>query len=337
MHAAGFPGTLLLDRNDIDTLLGLTEYISAVEDAFRAHAQGQSLGTALLDGHGVGGEFHVKAGGLNMGKRSYFAVKINGGFFANTQNWGLPNILGSIVLCDAENGYPLALLDSVGITRNRTGAATAVAAKYLARKDSHVATICGLGVQGRIQLMALHQVLPITRAYAWSIHEREVPVFVRDMSDALGIEILAAQDLGAAARQSDVIVTCTPSTKFFLARTHVRPGTFVAAVGADSRHKQELEPELVASATVVADILDQSATVGELHHALDAGLTSREGVHEIGQVIAGMRPGRSTTDEVTIYDSTGTALQDVAAAALCYEKARASGTPKYFNLAGAPA
>jgi ornithine cyclodeaminase/alanine dehydrogenase-like protein (mu-crystallin family) len=123
-----------------------------------------------------------------------------------------------------------------------------------------------------------------------------------------------------------VCVTCTPARRAFLSRADVRAGTFVAAVGADSQGKQELEPALVASATLVVDLLEQCAEIGELQHALAAGLMKRTDVHaELADVVAGRRPGRTRADEITVFDSTGTALQDVAAAVVVYEKARATG------------
>jgi alanine dehydrogenase len=136
----------------------------------------------------------------------------------------------------------------------------------------------------------------------------------------------AGDDLRAALRESDVCVTCTPSRRPLVAGDDVTPGTFIAAVGADDRGKQELTPELVASSTLVVDVLEQCAEIGELQHVLAAGLMTREGVHaELGDVVTGRRPGRTRDEEITIFDSSGTALQDVAAAVLVYERAVASG------------
>src|SRR5262249_50784955 len=134
------------------------------------------------------------------------------------------------------------------------------------------------------------------------------------------------KDLKAALRESDVCVTCTTSRQAFIQKNAVGPGTFIAAVGADNPEKQEIEPALLASATVVVDVLDQCAEIGELHHALAAGLLTRDRVHaELADVVAGRRRGRTREDEITIFDSSGTALQDVAAAVAVYEKARAAG------------
>jgi ornithine cyclodeaminase/alanine dehydrogenase len=153
------------------------------------------------------------------------------------------------------------------------------------------------------------------------------------MADELKIKMEAVEDLTTAVRASDMCVTCTPSRKFYLHKNDVAPGTFIAAVGADSEDKQELEPALLASSKVVVDILDQCATIGELHHALQESVMTRAEVHaELGEIIAGKKPGRVSADEIIIFDSTGTALQDVAAAATVYEKAITAGAGTMLNF-----
>ncbi len=321
--------TLLLTRANVAALLDLDACIAAVGQAFALYAQGKALPAGVLGICARDGGFHIKAAGLELG-RTYFAAKINGNFFFNRERFGLPNIQGLVVLCNGENGYPLAVMDSIEITIQRTGAATAVAAKYLARANAKTATICGCGNQGRVQLRALTRVRRIQRVFAFDADENRARQYAVEMAKELGIEVQAERDLRDAVRQSDVCVTCTPSRKAFLGRDDVPPGMFVAAVGADNEEKQELEPSLLAGNKLVVDILEQCATIGELHHALDAGVMRRAGVHaELAEVVAGRKPGRASEDEITIFDSTGTALQDVAAAAVVYERAiRASGVTR---------
>ena len=326
------PETLVLARHDVRELLGLDECINAVETAFRLHLEGRSLAPAVLGVPAGEGSFHVKAAGLDLGRR-YFAVKTNGNFPGNPRKHGLPAIQGTLVLCDAGDGTVLAVMDSMEVTTRRTAAATAVAAKRLARADSATATICGCGTQGREQLRALARVLPLRRAYAFDTDEAAVRSFVASGSAELDLEILPAWDLADAVGKSDVCVTCTPSRAPLLFRGDVRPGTFVAAVGADNADKQELDPLLMAAAVVVVDVLDQCASIGDLHHALEAGAMTREDVHaELASVITGRRPGRRSEAEITIFDSTGTAIEDVAAAAMAYEKAVASGAGLRVSL-----
>lgn len=314
---------LLLNRDAVSEVLTLDDCIAAVEAAFLAHAQGRSLAPGILHIDAVGGEFHVKAGGMH-GKRGYFACKINGGFFENRLRFGLPNIIGLIVLSDAATGVPLAVMESGIVTRFRTAAATAVAARYLARPASETVTICGTGAQAEIQLRSLAHVLPLKQVFVWG--RQNVGAFAERVGAELGIEVRATTDLITATRQSDVIVTCTPSRSWFLGREHVASGTFVAAVGADSPDKQEIEPELLAAASVVCDLVGQCLQCGDLHHAVAGGLMTTADIRgELGAVIAGSAPGRMHEDENIIFDSTGTALQDAAAAAVVYERAIASG------------
>jgi len=317
--------TLILSRRDVLELLTLHDCIDAVEQAFRLHADGRTLGPGVLGVPAADGGFHIKAAGL-IGERSYFAAKTNANFPDNPRRFGLPTIQGTVVLADASTGEPLAVIDSASVTALRTGAATAVAAKFLARREARTATIVGCGVQGEIQLAAIAAILPLQRAWVLDTdHARAEALAVRAEA-SLGFHVEAGRDLRAALRDSDVCVTCTSSRRAFLTATDVAPGTFIAAVGADNRGKQELESALVASATLVVDVFEQCAEIGELQHALAAGLITRDRVHaELADVVAGRRPGRTRPDEITIFDSSGTALQDVAAAIAVYEKARAAG------------
>jgi ornithine cyclodeaminase/alanine dehydrogenase len=317
------PSLLLLRRSEIASLLTLADCIPAVEEAFRMRAEGKALAPGLMHIDADGGEFHIKGGGLRLGDRTYVGLKANGGFFHNREQFGLPAIQGVIILFDGTNGTPLAVMDSIEITILRTGAATAAAAKRLARADADTATICGCGNQGRVQLRALKLVRPgLVKAFAYDIAAESARDYAAAMSAELGLEVVPTSDLENAAGQSQVIVACTPSRKPYLRREFVLPGTFIAAVGADSPDKRELDPALLADALVFVDILDQSAHVGELHHALKAGLLTIDKVRgELGDLIAGRIPGRMSDEEITIFDSTGTALQDTAAAAAAYREA----------------
>ncbi len=325
MAATGARSTLILSRRDVLDLLTLRDCIDAVERAFRLHAEGRTLGPGVLAVPAEDGGFHIKAAGL-VGEQSYFAEKTNANFPDNPRRFGLPTIQGTVVLADARTGAPLAIIESGSVTALRTGAATAVAARFLARRDARTATIVGCGVQGEIQLAAIAAVLPLQRAWVLDIDPARAERLAARASASLGLRVEAGKDLRAAFRASEVCVTCTPARRAFVTAADVGPGTFIAAVGADNPAKQELDPALMASSTVVVDVLDQCAEIGELHHVLAAGLMTREQVHaELADVVVGRRPGRTGRDEITIFDSSGTALQDVAAAVAVYEKARAVG------------
>jgi len=322
--------TLLLTRDDVRKLLTLDDCIEAVGRAFARQAAREDPPAALLSVHVTGGGFHAKAAVLD----GYFATKLNANFPGNPSRNGRPTIQGLVALFDATDGRLLAVMDSIEITILRTAAATALAARYLAREDSTTATICGCGAQGRVQLEAIVKTRPITRVLAYDADQAAAARFARERSAALGIDVQATNDLSAALRQSDICVTCTTARRPLIGSADVRPGTFIAAVGADSPEKQELEPALLSAARLVVDNLEQSATIGELHHALERGLATRESVHaELGELIAGTKPGRLSRAEITIFDSTGTAVQDVAAAAVVYERSRLQGAVARLDLA----
>ena len=284
----------LIGREDIVNLLTVDDCIAAVEDVFRSGGEATSL--AL-------GHFHVKA--AIVGGR--IAVKVNGNFPDNPAKHGLPTIQGVIVLADAEKGTPLAFLDSIEITAMRTAAASAIAAKHLARKDAKTITIVGCGIQGQAQLAAMRRVRNIERVFAVDVDGVKAA--------ALG-EVRSFDD---AARDSDIIVTCTTSTTPFLRAEHLHPGLFITAVGADNPRKSEIEPAALARCRVVVDVLEQAATMGDLHHAIEAGVMTREQVFgSLADVIHGR--GRTSDDEIFVFDSTGTALQDVAVASMAFER-----------------
>ena len=325
-------GTLLLSRSEVARLLSIDECIGAVERVFRLYGEGKTQSPGILGVHAHDGGFHIKAGVLEL-DRSFFAAKINANFPQNAERFGLPLIQGVIVLADAKNGYPLAIMDSMEITILRTGAATAVAAKYLARPDSKSILICGCGHQGRVSIQALSKIFSLQHVYAYDIDYDQARRFADEVFHDLTIAVETTSDLSEAMKRTDICVTCTPSTQFFLKQEYAQPCTFIAAVGADSETKQELDPLLLARNKTVVDIVEQCSSIGELHHAIAWDLMTKHQVHaELGEVIAGIKPGRTSPDEIIIFDSTGMALQDVIAAATVYEKAVEQGFGRTINL-----
>ena len=326
------PSTLLLTRSEVAGLLTMAECIAAVESVFKAYAEGLVPTPGVLGFHAPAGGFHLKVAGTGH-TRGFFAAKLNSNFPGNPKDYGLPTIQGVIAVFDLENGKLLALMDSMEITALRTAAATGVAARFLAREDANTATICGCGVQGRLQLEAVHQVRPLTSAQCFDQEPSRADQFARDMTNRLGIPVHSASQLATATLASDIIVTCTPSKQHFLGPRQVRPGTFVAAVGADNPEKQEVDPALMGQATVVVDNLEQCRTIGDLHHAIEAGAMSVEQVAaDLGAVVAGKHPGRRSREEIIVFDSTGTALQDAAAAAIVYQRACERPDPHKVQL-----
>lgn len=318
----------LLTRAEVERILTPPLCIAAVEDAFRQHALGNVPEPGILGMHEGEGSFHVKAGFLRVEGKLYFAAKLNANFPGNPGR-GLPTIRGAVLLSDAENGAPLAIMDSMSITALRTAAATAVAARHLARKECDTALICGCGGQARAQLEALLCVRKPRRVLAYDVDREKAVRF----AGAFGEKVVVAPELPAAARSSDIIVTCTTASKYFLTGEMIRPGTFIAAVGADNENKQEIEPQLMARSKVVTDSTEQARKIGDLHHAITAGAMSVDAVHaQLGEVAAGRKPGRQNDQEIILFDSTGTGLQDVAAAIAAYRGATSQNVGTSWSL-----
>jgi alanine dehydrogenase len=323
-------GTLLLSRADVRALLPIRDCIDAVEAAFRAQADA-AIPSAVLGLHAPAGGFHIKAAGLRL-SRLYVAVKINANFPGNPPK-GLPTIQGLVALYDGDDGRPLAVMDSIEVTALRTAAATAVAARVLARRDASTVALCGCGVQGSYQVKALAVVRSLT---AVRVHDRDhdrARRFAADLAAEIGVPVSVADDWPEAARSADIVVTCTTSKAPIVGTEDVRAGAFLAAVGADNPEKNEVEPELLARSRVYVDSLAQASTIGDLHHAFARGAMRPEDVQaELWEVVAGRKAGRGSEDEITVFDSTGVAVQDVAAAALVYERAQAAGRGLRFDL-----
>lgn len=330
----GTESTLLLTKSDLESLMTMQDMISTIEDAFRKYGEGGSFGIDMVHGTTPSElEFHIKIGGITLGENKYYGLKINASNFLNMEKYGIPNIIGAILLFDGTTGFPLAIVDSIIPTILRTGAGTAVAMKYLARQNSKIATICGCGNQGRVQLRAIKEILPIEKVYAYDSSTSLSEKYAMEMSKMLGISVEPIKSLKNGTLYSDVIITCTPSTSPYLLKEYVRLGTTIGAIGADNPDKQELEAKLLQGNKVVVDILKQCVKAGELHHALEENLMIEEDVHsELGHILTGEKSGRENDDEIIIYDATGTAIQDTASVAACYIKAITKGIGTRIKL-----
>ncbi len=335
MSAAPPAPALVLNRADIAGLMDGKAWLEAAETAFAAAGRGEFDSPAPMTIRAQGGAFHAKGAALRL-DRLYVALKLNGNFPGNPQGRGLPTIQGALLLCDGETGSLLAIMDSIEVTLRRTAAATALAARYLARPESTRLLVCGCGDQGAAQLAALAELLPIRHVLAWDRDPVRTRAFV-DAHSRTALAVEPAASLADAGLASDVIVTCTTANAPFLESAFVRPGTFVAAVGADSPNKSEIDPGLMRRSMVVADLVDQCAAMGDLRHAIATGAMERGDVHaELSELVTGAKKGRSDPGRVTLFDSTGTALQDVAAAAFIHRRALAAGSFPAVALGAAP-
>ena len=303
------------------------EAISAVADGFTRLAAGEATLPPILrvDVPEHDGEVDVKTAyirGLDS-----FAIKIASGFFENYR-LGLPTGSGMMVIVSAKTGVPEAvLLDNGYLTDVRTGAAGALAARHLARNEIETAGVIGSGMQARYQMMGLRQVRDFRRLMVYGIVPEQVERYAAEMAPRLGVEVVKAEDAGTVVRNSDVVVTCTPSRQPYLKAEWLHPGLHITAMGSDSEKKQELHADALGRANVlVCDRKSQCFRLGELHHGLEEGVISRDDdIIELGELTSGQKPGRRSDDEITICDLTGVGVQDTAIALLAYRKAMEKG------------
>jgi ornithine cyclodeaminase len=323
----------LLSEADLRACIGLDiAAVDCVEQAFRSLAtEAVAMPPILrLDIPAHNGEVDVKTAYL-PGLDS-FAIKVSPGFFDNPKI-GLPSLNGMMMLLSARTGLLEALLlDNGYLTSIRTAAAGAVAARWLARPEARHAAILGAGAQARLQLEALTLVRPIKSAAVWAPKLEEAQRCAEEMSRQLNIAVVACADIDAAMADADIAVTTTPSRTPLLSAKHLRPGLHITAMGSDAEHKNEIAPDAIAAARYVCDRLTQVRVLGELHHAIEAGVVGAEAaMPELGQVIAAQCPGRVAADDVTICDLTGTGAQDTAIATLAYARASRNGQGTIFE------
>ena len=315
--------TLLLSRNDVKNLLSMTEAIGAVEEAFGEWTQGKG----------------------NMPPKAYLVVE-KGDFRAmpvflpgiagvkwvnvHTNNimQGLPTVMGVWIHSDPETGYPLAVMDATYITAFRTGAAAATASKYLARTKSQTLGIIGAGRQAYAQIQAHAEIFNLHAINVFDLSEAAVEKLVESFPD-YSPKKCTLEEVAA----SDIICTVTPSRVPLLKKEWIRPGTHINAIGADAAGKEELEPSILKAAIVVVDDIRQAAAAGEINVPISRGLfTVNEVYANLGEIITGKKPGRTDPETVTVFDSTGVAIEDAAVAGLVYKKARQAGTYPSINL-----
>ena len=307
---------LILTEDQLRARISLNETaIDVIEAAFATLARGGVQMPPILSMHlpELNAELDVKT--AYVPGLSGFAVKISPGFFDNPAR-GLPSTSGLMVVLDSQTGRVRAvLLDNGYLTDVRTAAAGGVAARHLSRPDSTCAAIFGAGVQARMQLKALRLVRPISQAVIWARDLARAQALAADL-DAPDLQVRAEPDPERAAAGADIIVTTTPANAPILRAEWLRPGQHVTAMGSDQPGKNELDPHCLSRADLyVADRLSQTRLMGELRAALAAGLAPDEGAScELGQIAAGLRPGRSAPDQITIADLTGTGVQDTAIA-----------------------
>ncbi len=319
---------IVLTEADLKQCLSLnSEAIDVVEEGFTRLAQGGVDMPPIMrvDVPENNGEVDTKT--AYVPGFEGLAVKMSSGFF-NNQQLGLPSLSGMIVLLSTKTGFPLAvMLDNGYLTNVRTGAAGAVAARHLAPSEVKQAGVIGAGAQARYQMLALKQVRDFSRLLVTDIIKESAETYAREMSERLGVEVEVAPGPEAVMADSQVVVTTTPSKEPYLRPEWLHPGLHITAMGADAEAKQELYPETLTRADrLICDRKSQCFRLGELHHALEAGLLTEDSpITELGEITAGQAPGRQSDDHITICDLTGTGVQDTVIATLAYQKATQAG------------
>ena len=318
----------ILVEKDIRQCVGVNRAaFNAVADAFSRLANGKATVPSIvrIDVPEFNGEVDIKTAYLH-GLDS-FAIKIAAGFLDNYK-LGIPTGSGMMVLVSAKTGNPEAiLLDNGYLTDVRTGIAGAIAAEYLAQKDIHTAGVIGAGAQARYQMRGLKLVRDFKKLLIYGIIPEQVDDYIREMSVELGVEVIKAESAEQVVRNSEVVVTTTPSKDPYLKAEWLHPGLHITCMGSDSEFKQELYANVFSKADrIVCDRKSQVFKLGELHHALEERiLTDSSNVTELGEITSHKKMGRQNDQEITICDLTGVGIQDTAIALLAYEQAEIKG------------
>ena len=319
---------LVLTEQEIRQAVSMPEAMMVVEEAFGALARGEAqlpdvIGLEVPE---ADGEFHVK--GAHLQGAPYAVFKVASGFWGNPAR-GLATSSGLMMAFDANTGFPAALLlDNGYLTDLRTGAAGGVAANYLANPVLEKVAVIGSGLQARYQLRAVAHVRQLEgRVAVWSRDREHAETYAREMVAELGVDVGVAPDVEVALRNAGLVITTTPSREPLVQAGWLSRGVHINAVGSDAPDKQELDVSVLARADIVfADRLSQCSRLGEIHHAVEAGIIDADDVAgELGDLIVGRTPGRTAEDQITVCDLTGVGVQDAAIATLALEKAKMMG------------
>lgn len=318
---------LWLTEEDVKSLLTMDESIAAVETAFYHHGMGrtQMPPKSYLRFSKYDGDLRTMPAYLEGPDEA--GVKIVNVHAGNPAK-GLPTVMALLALISAKDGTPLAIISAAHLTAMRTGAAGAVAAKYLARRKSHVIGMIGAGVQARTQLLAISRCFSVDQVRVFDLSSRSADALVKEAEGFLECKFVIEKGPEEACN-CDILVTTTPSRRPIVTEEMILPGTHINAIGADAAGKQELASALTAKAALFVDDLTQATHSGEVNVPISEGLLRPEDIRaQLGEVLAGKRPGRESDSEITIFDSTGLAIQDVAVGHVVYQEAMLAGIGK---------
>ena len=320
---------LIVTEETCKEVVGRADAFAAVESVFAAMAKGDAYNFPVIReaiGH-ADALYGFKSGfdraGLVLGLKS-------GGYWPSNMEKGLTNHQSTVFLFNADTGQLHALVGGNYLTAVRTAAASAISIKHLARDDAKVLGMVGAGHQAAFQLRAASEQRSFEKVVAWNLHPERLASLEQVAAEiGLPFEAVEREQLGAEA---DVIISITSAHEALMMKDWIKPGTHIACMGTDTKGKQELDPALVAAATVFTDEIAQSISIGECQHAIAHGLVAAEAITPIGDVINGDHPGRTSNDEITLFDGTGVGLQDLAVASVAAKLAEKKGKAQRIEL-----
>lgn len=325
----------MLTDFEVKQLLSMSEVVEVVESAFKEKGLGRVQMPAKIYIYYREHDGDLRTMPAFLEDLGISAVKIVNVHPKNPVENDLPTVMAVIILIEPSTGAPIAIMGGTTITDMRTGAAGAVAAKYLARKDSKILGLVGAGAQARTQLLALLEILDFDEVRVWSRTAESKKRFVAEIQEGFGsrIQVIPVENIGEAVKKADVVVTTTPSRKPLVTNDMVSAGMHINCIGADAVGKEELDPEILKRAKIVVDDWAQASHSGEINVPLSNGVISKENIWgEIGQIVAGLKSGRQGRDEITIFASTGLAVQDAVTAEIAYRRAMAKKIGRFIGI-----
>ncbi len=327
---------LFISESEVEQLLSMKEVLKSIEQAFREKALGraQMPPKSYIFYSKFNGDLRTMPSYLE--KSNISAVKIVNVHPENPHKFNLPTVIGTIVLIDPMNGAPLSIMGGTKITAIRTGAAGGIAAKYLANKNPKTVGLVGAGTQAKTQLLALSSIFQsLEEIRVWSRKSKSRQSFVSEMKSKLSLQarIISVKNVKDAVENVDIVITTTPSRKPLVKSKWVSAGTHINCIGADAPGKQELDPSILKGSKIVVDSWEQASHSGEINIPYAKGLLTKQDIWaELGDIIAGLKLGRTKYDEITIFVSTGLAIQDAVTADLTFKKAKEKKMGTHLEL-----
>lgn len=324
---------LLIDKKEVYELLDMAATLEATETAFREKGLGnvQMPPKMYLFYERYSGDLRVMPSYITSLDIS--GVKVVNVHTENPKTYNLPTVMATILLIDPRNGFPYAVMDGTWITTMRTGAASGVATKYLARKESQILSLVGCGVQAETQLAAILLVKKIEEVRVFDVARERMEEFQKKMKELTSVPIILASSLEECVRDCDILCTLTPVREPIIRREWIKPGCHINAIGADAPGKEELDPKILLDAKIFVDDWEQALHSGEVNVPFAKGIIKKENIKgELGNLICGKITGRENEQEITIFDSTGLGVQDLVTADYVYKKAKEKKVGKEWEI-----